>query len=143
MKYAKRPVIAAPFSRVLGGGAEIVLHAAAVQASAEIYMGLVEVGVGVLPAAGGCKEMLLRVGDVRAIAGADRTGEGFVERGGSAATRIFARIGPDQFEPGSADRRCEDDGSGDRSRLCAAGAATGESGRRGCVRAVEARDLEL
>ncbi len=61
-------MVAAPFSRVLGGGAEICLHAAAMQASAETYIGLVEVGVGVLPAAGGCKEMLLRVGDVRAIA---------------------------------------------------------------------------
>ena len=68
IKYAKRPVVAAPFSRVLGGGAEICLHAAALQASAETYIGLVEVGVGVLPAAGGCKEMLLRVKDVRTIA---------------------------------------------------------------------------
>src|SRR5579863_9799174 len=67
MKYARKPVVAAPFSRALGGGAEIVLHAAAVQASAETYIGLVEVGVGVLPAAGGCKEMLLRVGDARTI----------------------------------------------------------------------------
>ncbi len=68
MKYSKKPVVAAPFSRVLGGGAEICLHAAAMQASAETYMGMVVVGVGVLPAAGGCKEMLLRVGDARTIA---------------------------------------------------------------------------
>ena len=95
MKYAKRPVIAAPFSRVLGGGAEIVLHAAAVQASAETYMGLVEVGVGVLPAAGGCKEMLLRVGDVRAIA--ERIGQAKVSsrRGGELGNSGFCamRIG--------------------------------------------------
>jgi 3-hydroxyacyl-CoA dehydrogenase len=86
MKYAKRPVIAAPFSRVLGGGAEIVLHAAAVQASAETYMGLVEVGVGVLPAAGGCKEMLLRVGDVRAIA--ERIGQAKVSSSAAEARQL-------------------------------------------------------
>ncbi len=86
MKYAKRPVIAAPFSRVLGGGAEIVLHAAAVQASAETYIGLVEVGVGVVPAAGGCKEMLLRVGDVRAIA--ERIGQAKVSSSAAEARQL-------------------------------------------------------
>jgi 3-hydroxyacyl-CoA dehydrogenase len=65
IKYAKKPVVAAPFSRTLGGGCEVCLHAARMQASAETYMGLVEVGVGVIPAAGGCKEMLLRLGDAR------------------------------------------------------------------------------
>jgi 3-hydroxyacyl-CoA dehydrogenase len=63
IKYAKKPVVAAPFSRALGGGCEVCLHATRMQASAETYMGLVEVGVGVIPAAGGCKEMLLRLGD--------------------------------------------------------------------------------
>jgi 3-hydroxyacyl-CoA dehydrogenase len=81
MKYSKKPVVAAPFSRVLGGGAEICLHAAAQQASAETYLGLVEVGVGLLPAAGGCKEMLLRVGDPRTIL--ERIGQARVS--GSAA----------------------------------------------------------
>jgi 3-hydroxyacyl-CoA dehydrogenase len=61
MKYAPKPVVAAPFARALGGGAEVVLHAARVQASAELYMGLVEVGVGLIPAAGGCKEMIARL----------------------------------------------------------------------------------
>jgi 3-hydroxyacyl-CoA dehydrogenase len=65
IKYSKKPVVAAPFSRALGGGCEVCLHAARIQASAEMYMGLVEVGVGVIPAAGGCKEMLLRLGDAR------------------------------------------------------------------------------
>ena len=67
LKYARRPVVAAPFARALGGGCEIPLHAARVQASAETYMGLVEVGVGVIPAAGGCKEMLLRLKDPRRV----------------------------------------------------------------------------
>ena len=65
LKYAPFPVVAAPFARTLGGGTEIALHAARVQASAELYMGLTEVGVGVVPAGGGCKEMLLRLGDAR------------------------------------------------------------------------------
>jgi 3-hydroxyacyl-CoA dehydrogenase len=65
IKYANKPVVAAPFSRALGGGCEVCLHAARMQASAETYMGLVEVGVGVIPAAGGCKEMLARLGDAR------------------------------------------------------------------------------
>jgi len=86
MKYAKKPVVAAPFSRVLGGGAEICLHAAAMQASAETYIGLVEVGVGVLPAAGGCKEMLLRVGDVRAIA--ERIGQAKVSGSAMEARQL-------------------------------------------------------
>jgi 3-hydroxyacyl-CoA dehydrogenase len=60
IKYAPVPVVAAPFQLTLGGGAEIALHATRVQASAELYMGLVEVGVGLIPGAGGCKEMLLR-----------------------------------------------------------------------------------
>ena len=65
LKYAPVPVVAAPFSMTLGGGCEVVLHAARAQASAETYMGLVETGVGLIPAAGGCKEMLLRTGDAK------------------------------------------------------------------------------
>ncbi len=66
MKYAPKPVVAAPFARSLGGGCEIPLHCARVQASAETYIGLVEVGVGLIPGGGGCKEMLLRLGDAKA-----------------------------------------------------------------------------
>ena len=65
LKYAPIPVVAAPFARSLGGGCEIPLHATRVQASAETYMGLVEVGVGLIPGAGGCKETLLRLKDPR------------------------------------------------------------------------------
>jgi 3-hydroxyacyl-CoA dehydrogenase len=66
LKYAPVPVVAAPFGMALGGGCEVVLHAARVQASAETYMGLVETGVGLIPAGGGCKEMLLRLGNAKA-----------------------------------------------------------------------------
>jgi 3-hydroxyacyl-CoA dehydrogenase len=63
LKYAPKPVVAAPFGLTLGGGTEMCLHCARVQAAAESYMGLVEFGVGLLPAGGGTKEMLLRVMD--------------------------------------------------------------------------------
>jgi 3-hydroxyacyl-CoA dehydrogenase len=65
LKYATKPVLAAPFGRTLGGGCEIALHAHRMQASAETYMGLVELGVGLIPAGGGCKEMLARLGDAQ------------------------------------------------------------------------------
>lgn len=60
IKYAKVPVVAAPFGMALGGGCEFSLHADAINAYAETYMGLVEIGVGLLPAGGGTKEMCLR-----------------------------------------------------------------------------------
>jgi len=65
MKYAPVPVVAAPFGMTLGGGLEVAMHAGRMQASAESYLGLVEVGVGIVPAAGGCKELLLRLGDAK------------------------------------------------------------------------------
>ena len=60
LKYCRKPVVAAPFGLALGGGCEMVLGAQHAVASAETYMGLVEVGVGLIPAGGGCKEMVLR-----------------------------------------------------------------------------------
>ena len=60
LKYAPFPVVGAPTGMALGGGCEILLHCDAVQAHAETYMGLVEVGVGFVPGWGGCKEMLVR-----------------------------------------------------------------------------------
>jgi len=63
LKYAPKPVVAAPYGMTLGGGAEMCLHTARVRAAAEAYMGLVEAGVGLIPAGGGTKEMLLRALD--------------------------------------------------------------------------------
>jgi 3-hydroxyacyl-CoA dehydrogenase len=60
LKYLDRPVVAAPFSMTLGGGMEVCYPAARIQAAAETYMGLVEVGVGLIPGGGGTKELLLR-----------------------------------------------------------------------------------
>lgn len=63
LRYSDKPVVVAPFGLTLGGGCEIALHADRVRAAAELYMGLVEVGVGLIPAGGGTKEMLLRALD--------------------------------------------------------------------------------
>jgi 3-hydroxyacyl-CoA dehydrogenase len=60
LKYVPFPVVGAPANLALGGGCEILLHCAAVQAHAETYMGLVETGVGIVPGWGGCKETLTR-----------------------------------------------------------------------------------
>jgi len=60
IKLFKKPVVAAPFAMTLGGGCEVCLHTAKIRAAAETYIGLPEVGVGLIPAGGGCKEMLLR-----------------------------------------------------------------------------------
>jgi 3-hydroxyacyl-CoA dehydrogenase len=63
IRFCPRPVVVAPFGLCLGGGAEIALHAAGRQPHAELYMGLVETGVGVVPGGGGTKEMVLRAVD--------------------------------------------------------------------------------
>jgi 3-hydroxyacyl-CoA dehydrogenase len=68
IKFSPKPVVVSAFGLCLGGGTEISLHAAARQPHAELYTGLVEVGVGLLPGGGGCKEMLLRAVDGAAAA---------------------------------------------------------------------------
>nr|MDA8121254.1 3-hydroxyacyl-CoA dehydrogenase family protein [Deltaproteobacteria bacterium] len=60
LRYSEKPVVAAPAGMALGGGAEICMGADRIRAAAETYMGLVEVGVGLLPAGGGTKEMVVR-----------------------------------------------------------------------------------
>jgi 3-hydroxyacyl-CoA dehydrogenase len=63
LRYSPKPVVVAPFQMVFGGGCEMVLHADRVRAAAETYIGLVEVGVGIIPAGCGTKEMLVRALD--------------------------------------------------------------------------------
>jgi 3-hydroxyacyl-CoA dehydrogenase len=75
IKFSPKPVVVAPFGLCLGGGTEISLHAPARQPHAELYTGLVEVGVGLLPGGGGCKEMLLRAVDGAAAAHGKSTNE--------------------------------------------------------------------
>ena len=64
LRYSPKPVVVAPFQMVFGGGCEMVLHADRVRAAAETYIGLVEVGVGIIPGGGGTKEMLMRMLDL-------------------------------------------------------------------------------
>ena len=61
VRYCAKPVVTAPFGRTLGGGVEVTMAGGRIVASSETYMGLVEVGVGLIPGAGGCKEMVRRV----------------------------------------------------------------------------------
>ncbi|TCT19114.1 3-hydroxyacyl-CoA dehydrogenase [Melghiribacillus thermohalophilus] len=60
LKYSEKPVVAAPFGMTLGGGTEVCLPSSAIQASQETYMGLVEVGVGLIPGGGGNKELYMK-----------------------------------------------------------------------------------
>jgi 3-hydroxyacyl-CoA dehydrogenase len=76
IKFCSRPVVVAPYAMCLGGGAEVALHAAARQPHAELYMGLVETSVGLIPAGGGSKEMLLRAIEAGSSIRADGRGEG-------------------------------------------------------------------
>src|SRR5438046_3326195 len=66
IKYAKKPVVAAPQGLALGGGCEISLHAAKIHSAAEAYVALVETGVGLIPGGGGTKEMLIRANEYAA-----------------------------------------------------------------------------
>ena len=75
IKFSAKPVVVGAFGLCLGGGTEISLHAPARQPHAELYTGLVEVGVGLLPGGGGCKEMLLRAVDSAASIRKDGRGE--------------------------------------------------------------------
>ena len=71
LRYAPKPVVVAAHNMALGGGAELVMSGNAVVAHAELYMGLVEVGVGLVPAGGGCKELVRRLVNPLAAAGSD------------------------------------------------------------------------
>ncbi len=77
LKYSPIPVVIAPAGRALGGGCEVILHGHHVRAHAESYIGLVEVGVGLIPGGGGCKELLLRHGASLSDQQAGKTGGSF------------------------------------------------------------------
>ncbi len=115
LKYAPVPVVVAPGGLALGGGCEISLHGDRVQAAAETYMGLVEVGVGLVPAGGGTKEMLARAVDA-APAGVDLL---------PYVQRVFETIGFGKVSASAADAkrigyvRDVDDVTMNRDRLIA------------------------
>jgi 3-hydroxyacyl-CoA dehydrogenase len=95
LRFAKVPVVVAPAGLALGGGCEVALHADRVQAAAETYIGLVEVGVGLIPAGGGTKEMLARAVESLA-AQADLL---------PASQRVFETIGFAKVATSAADAR--------------------------------------
>jgi 3-hydroxyacyl-CoA dehydrogenase len=74
LKYAEVPVVAAAAGMCVGGGCEVLLHVDGVQAHAESYIGLVEVGVGIIPGWGGCKEMLARLPEFGLVDGGPMAG---------------------------------------------------------------------
>jgi 3-hydroxyacyl-CoA dehydrogenase len=110
IRFCPRPVVVAPFGLCLGGGAEIALHAACRQPHAELYMGLVETGVGVVPGGGGTKEMVLRAVDsaagILSSAGRDATARlaGSTEYF-DALKRNFELIGLAKVSTSAADAR--------------------------------------
>ncbi len=91
VRFCAKPVVTAPFGRTLGGGAEVAMAGARIVAAAETYMGLVEVGVGLIPGAGGCKEMVRRamkkvpvdavpiIGDLMQVVGAAKVSSSAAE----------------------------------------------------------------
>ncbi|RAV20638.1 3-hydroxyacyl-CoA dehydrogenase/enoyl-CoA hydratase family protein [Paenibacillus contaminans] len=97
IKYSARPVVSAPYGMTLGGGVELSIPAARVQASAETYMGLVEAGVGLIPAGGGTKEML-----VRATAAVDFDGKVDLQ---PFVNRVFETIGLAKVSTSAADAK--------------------------------------
>jgi 3-hydroxyacyl-CoA dehydrogenase len=103
IKFSAKPVVVAPFGMTLGGGCEVALHGAARQPHAELYMGLVEAGAGLLPAGGGIKEMLLR-----ALDGAEAVNPG--GRGQSvecveAVKKVFETVGLAKVSTSAEDAR--------------------------------------
>jgi 3-hydroxyacyl-CoA dehydrogenase len=99
LRYADVPVIVSPAGLTLGGGCEITLHADRVQAAAESYIGQVEVGVGLIPAGGGCKELLARaMAPVASVATPQSDLLPFVQR-------VFETIGFAKVSTSAADAR--------------------------------------
>jgi 3-hydroxyacyl-CoA dehydrogenase len=92
LKYSPIPVVIAPSGMALGGGCEIVMHGHHVRAHAESYIGLVEVGVGLIPAGGGCKELLLRHGASLDDQLARKTGGSFTPPRKAFETIAFATV---------------------------------------------------
>jgi 3-hydroxyacyl-CoA dehydrogenase len=95
--------VSAPFGLSLGGGCEIPLHSAARQPHSELYMGLVEVGVGLLPGGGGCKEMLLRAVDSASSIRPDGRGESVELM--EAMKKIFEAIATGKVSTSAAEAR--------------------------------------
>jgi 3-hydroxyacyl-CoA dehydrogenase len=94
LKFAPFPTVAAPSGMALGGACELLMHSSAVQAHAETYTGLVEVGVGVIPGWGGCKELLIRLSEAKGPKGPMPT-----------VSRAFQTIGTAQVAKSAAEAK--------------------------------------
>ena len=103
IKFSPKPVVVAPFGMTLGGGCEVSLHAFVRQPHAELYMGLVEVGVGLLPGGGGCKEMTLRAVD--AASSIRKEGRGESVELMEAMKKAFETIGIAKVSTSAAEAR--------------------------------------
>jgi 3-hydroxyacyl-CoA dehydrogenase len=103
IKFSSKPVVVAPFGMALGGGCEVTLHAPVRQPHSELYMGLVEAGVGLLPGGGGCKEMTLRAVDAATSIRPDGRGESveFME----AMKKVFETIAMAKVSTSAAEAR--------------------------------------
>lgn len=118
VKFCPRPVVSAPFGLCLGGGTEISLHATARVPHLELYMGLVEAGVGLIPAGGGCKEMLLRAADKNGKSGRADSVEMFAALRTTLETIAMAKVSTSAFEARGLGFLCSSDGVVmNRSRL--------------------------
>jgi 3-hydroxyacyl-CoA dehydrogenase len=107
MRFHPRPIVVAPAGRALGGGCEMTMHAARAVVAAETYLGLVEVGVGLIPAGGGCKELLRRrVNPVMQLPGANALPplQAIFETVGQASVGTSAEESRDLGYLGPADR---------------------------------------
>jgi 3-hydroxyacyl-CoA dehydrogenase len=107
LRYSPKPVVVAPFQMTFGGGCEMVLHADRARAAAETYIGLVEVGVGIIPAGGGTKEMLVRAMDSIPTTVSDADPFPFVKR--AFETIAFAKVATSADEARSLGFLGEDD----------------------------------
>jgi 3-hydroxyacyl-CoA dehydrogenase len=118
LRYSPKPVVVAPFQMVFGGGCEMVLHADRVRAAAETYIGLVEVGVGIIPGGGGTKEMLVRTLDLIPKDASDADPFPFVKR--AFETIALAKVATSAEEARSLGFLSADDGvSMNQDRLIA------------------------
>lgn len=119
LKYASKPVVAAPFARTLGGGCEITMHAARAQASAETYIGLVEVGGRADPGRRGLQGTAAAVERSAASVRSHRVRQGVQQCRRCQEAGFVKPRRPDLDESGAVDRRCEGTGLVAGEGLCA------------------------
>ncbi|WP_349290836.1 3-hydroxyacyl-CoA dehydrogenase family protein [Anseongella ginsenosidimutans] len=142
MRYSAVPVVAAPHNRALGGGCELCLHADHVHAHAELYMGLVEFGVGIIPAGGGTKEFARRAAEERVAGGIDDL-EILKNRYMTIAMAKVSTSAAEAFELGYLDRGSASVSINRKRQLSAAKKKAIEIARGGYVQPVPRNDIRV